>query len=352
MAARAIQSPWAETTEDVVGHMRKRGTWKGFLAEACSQFKKAWPLLLSFVASCLLTVLYCVRPDAFAAVTFIPAWGWLVLLAPVLPFLRRKYCFPALLCGLAWLVFTLVHVEEPRTVLRGLLSPVQSTKPPGAIRLVSVNCSGSPAALQEAAAWGPDIVFVQESPPRKDVESFARELFGPHGAYVWDIDTSIVMKGNLQSIGAQEGLPFFSLAVSTSPDVGEVVLASVHLWPGIPEIELWDPRCWRSQTRLRLSQLRQMRRLVSQMDAAKPLMVAGDFNAPQGDKIFSLLPATLYDSFLAQGRGIGNTVTNNMPLVRIDQIWVSREFETLQSFAVKSSASDHRMVISDVRMTR
>jgi vancomycin resistance protein VanJ len=337
----------------LLGAKERMGTDKALFVEACTQFKKAWPLLVSMATACFLTLLYCARPDAFAAITSIPAWGWLVLFVPVLPFLRRKYRFPALLCSLAWLFFALVHVEEPKAMLRGLLSPIESTRPPGALRLVTLNCGGGkPTALQEAADWSPDIVFLQESPPRKEVERFARELFGEEGACVWDIDTSIVLRGNLQSLRPQGMPPFFSLAVSLSPDIGEVILISLRLWPGIPEVELWDPQCWRSQTKLRLAQLQQMRQLVALLDTTKPLIVAGDFNAPQGDKIFSLLPDTLYDSFRAQGRGIGNTIVNDMPLVRIDQIWVSREFDTLQSFAVKSGVSDHRMVITDVKIKR
>ena len=89
---------------------------------------------------------------------------------------------------------------------------------------------------------------------------------------------------------------------------------------------------------------------MAEQNDSGPLIVAGDFNAPQGDKIFSLLPNTLYDTFRAQGRGIGNTIINDMPMLRIDQIWVSRDFETVQSFTVRSKVSDHRIVVSDVRM--
>jgi hypothetical protein len=326
---------------------------KQHFPEIRSQFKKAWPLILLIGAACFLTLIYCLRPDAFAVVTFFPAWGWLLLIVPMLPFLRRKYCFPALLCGLVWLVFVLLHIEEPKTLLRGLLSPVKSTKSPGALRLISVNCaSGNPNVLHEIRTWNPDIIFLQESPPRKEIENLARDLFGAHGTFVYDIDSSIVVKGNLQSLHPQEGMSFFSLGVFALPDVGEVILVSLRLFPGIAAIELWDHHCWRNQTRLRRAQLQQMEQLVAMLDTTKPIIVAGDFNAPPGDKIFNLLPDTLYDSFRAQGRGIGNTIANDMPLLRIDQIWVSHEFTTLQSFAVKNGVSDHRMVISDVRMKR
>jgi endonuclease/exonuclease/phosphatase (EEP) superfamily protein YafD len=322
-------------------------------SEARSQFRRGWPLSVSAVAACVLTLIYCARPDPFAAITTLPAWCWLVLLVPALRFLRYRYRFPAFLCAAAWLVFALMHIEEPKSVLRGLLSPIEPTKPSNAIRLVSFNCAGGKlAALQEIAAWDPDIVFLQESPPHKEVERFAHELFGEQGACVWDVDTSIVLKGNLQPIRPEEIAPFFSLVSATLPDNSKVMLVSLRLLPGTPEVELWDPQCWKSQTRQRLAQLQQIKQLVASLATAEPLIVAGDFNAAQGDKVFSLLPTRLYDSFHAQGRGIGNTIVNDMPLLRIDQIWVSREFETLQSFAVKSRVSDHRMVVTDVSVRR
>lgn len=325
------------------------GTDNVFLTEVCTQFKKAWPLWISMAIAWLLTLAYSRRPDALAAVTAIPAWGWLVLFVPVIPFFRRKYRFPATLCGLLWLVFVLACVEEPRPLLRGLLSPAEPIKPQNAIRVITFNCSGQPAALKEASSWNPDIVLLQESPPREIVEHFARTLFGENGVCVWDIDTSIVAKGNLRSLSPEAVPPFFSLAVLRSPDIGDIQLVSLRLWTGIPCIELWNPQCWRRQRDLRLAQLKQMRQVVALLDSTQPLIIGGDFNAPQGDKVYSLLPDTLHDSFDAEGRGMGNTIMNDMPLMRIDQIWVSDGFETLQSFAVQSDVSDHRMVVSDVR---
>ncbi|MFA7160022.1 MAG: endonuclease/exonuclease/phosphatase family protein, partial [Kiritimatiellia bacterium] len=267
------------------------------------QFRKAWPLTLLTGAACFLTLIYCLRPNAFAIVTFLPAWGWLLLLVPMIPFLRWKYRFPALLCVLAWLVFALLYIEEPKTLLRGLLSPVKLTKSPDALRLISVNCAaGTPGVLQEIKSWKPDIVFLQESPPRKDVESLARDLFGAQGAFLYDIDSSIVVRGNLESLHPQQGTSFFSLGTSTLPGIGEVILVSLRLYPGIASFELWDPDCWKRQADQHLAQLQQMEQLAARLDTTKPIIVAGDFNAPPGDKIFKLLPYKLYDSFRAQGR--------------------------------------------------
>jgi endonuclease/exonuclease/phosphatase (EEP) superfamily protein YafD len=310
-------------------------------------------LLLWAGIAVTLTFVYSIRPDAFSAMTFVPTWAWLVLVLPIIPFLRRKYRWPALVCGIAWIIFVGAHVEELRSVLRGALFPVERQKQANVVRLVSFNCGcGREAALTEIANWAPDIVFLQEAPSRQDVESFTVKLFGSEGACVWDIDTSIMAKGKIKDLRSKTGTPFYSLALLTSQGVGEVVLASVRLWSGNPDINLWNPKCWENHMEIRKQQLKQINSFIHNLDASKPLIVAGDFNVPQGDKVFALLPDNLYDSFSVQGRGIGNTVMNDMPLMRFDQIWVSRDFKIIQSFAVKSSVSDHRMVISDVQISK
>lgn len=91
-----------------------------------------------------------------------------------------------------------------------------------------------------------------------------------------------------------------------------------------------------------------MSMIISTESLSESLIIAGDFNAPQGDRIFSHISGYLYDTFKEQGRGVGNTILNDIPVLRIDQIWVSRNFRTLQSFTVKSDISDHRMVVSDI----
>ena len=83
----------------------KRETGKSYFPELRAQFQKAWPLTLLIGAAVGLTLVYGLRPNSCAIVTFLPAWGWRLLLVPMLPFLRWKYRYPALLCGLVWLVF-------------------------------------------------------------------------------------------------------------------------------------------------------------------------------------------------------------------------------------------------------
>jgi endonuclease/exonuclease/phosphatase (EEP) superfamily protein YafD len=79
-----------------------------------------------------------------------------------------------------------------------------------------------------------------------------------------------------------------------------------------------------------------------------PIIVGGDFNAPAGDAIFRTFRGRLSDSFRQGGRGWGNTFSNNHPLFRIDQIWISPEWQAVSVVARKTKHSDHRMVVADL----
>ena len=79
-----------------------------------------------------------------------------------------------------------------------------------------------------------------------------------------------------------------------------------------------------------------------------PVICGGDFNAMQGDPVAATMAPRLRDSFAEAGKGWGNTIVNDMPGLRIDQIWVSAQFKATTLFAHKTVDSDHRMVICDL----
>ena len=309
-------------------------------------------LLVGASLAAFLALAYGLRPDALSALTILPAWAWLGLALPGLLLLRRRHPAHSILFLAAWIAFLGLHAEEIRSVPRGWISPVRERKPPDALRLVSFNCGGGqPAALLELESLDADIVFLQEPPPRRDVEAFLRKTFGAGGDLVYDLDTAILARGTLTNARQGDSRLFYSHAIAHLPAGEEIHLISLRLPTGNVRIDLWNPDCWSIHRRHRRSQIGQMRRIAAEWPDARSLIVAGDFNAPQGDKVFSLLPGALRDAFSVSGKGIGNTILNEIPVLRIDQIWVSRDFVPLQSFARRSQASDHRLVVGDIRRT-
>lgn len=304
--------------------------------------------ILSALTAAGLLILYGTRPPQFVAVTIFPAWSWLVLLLPMLLLIRRRCLAIATVALVLWVAFAAIHVEEPRSVIRGWFSSAQLAAPEGgAIRIVSFNCAGKAEILDELVALAPDLVLLQESPPRAEVEKLARGLFGEKGGVVYGYDASILARGPCRKIHVASFL--YTVGDVTLEAGGTCRVVSLRLASRRPRFDFWTAECWTSQQEKHQEQRRELAAIGKQDLSEGALIVGGDFNAPPGDGVFSLLPPTLYDTFADAGRGLGNTIYNRVPVLRIDQIWVSREWETLQSFVVPSADSDHRIVVSDVK---
>ena len=306
-------------------------------------------LAAEFGLALILGIIYQFRPDPFAALTVLPAWSWLLLALPVAFGWRRANRRWMISAVAAWLLFAAVHVEELSSLARGWFHPIVDDKPVGALRVVTLNCGGGhAAALLETLPLNPDILLLQEPPSRTETDRFCNLLFGADGKIFHDVDTAILVRGNLANVRRSCSPVFFSHALADIPGFGQIELVSLRLATGHVQFNLWNPDCWNTHYRWRIWQLAQMREIATELSARAPLLVAGDFNAPQRDRLFSVLPAGMRDAFAVAGKGIGNTILNDMPVLRIDQIWVSSHFRVVQSFARRTQASDHRLVVADL----
>jgi vancomycin resistance protein VanJ len=90
-------------------------------------------------------------------------------------------------------------------------------------------------------------------------------------------------------------------------------------------------------------------------DSARPLIVAGDLNAPESSPVIrTLLGLGLRDAFSSAGRGHGYTYGHALrpgfSFLRIDHILVSPQLGVADCFAGNANASEHRPVIADLRL--
>jgi len=79
--------------------------------------------------------------------------------------------------------------------------------------------------------------------------------------------------------------------------------------------------------------------------SSRLIIFGGDFNVPANDGCLAPLHDRLTDAFSLGGIGWGHTALNDVPLFRIDQIWVSRNLSVKSVRAYRSKNSDHRMVV-------
>jgi endonuclease/exonuclease/phosphatase (EEP) superfamily protein YafD len=295
---------------------------------------------------------YLLRPDSCAALTVWPAWVWTIigLLATVGAISRTTWKL-ALASAAAWMVYTVLCVEEIQSAAR-----LCRSQPLAGLRIVSLNCAGNPRAAEEVLPERPDIVLLQESPTRRQVDDLARRLGDAGTAVAWGPDASILSRGQIvTAVVPHDSQVHTALARVQLTSSIEVAVVSVRLPPAPVRMDLWNPDCWRDHTADRRQRREWLRTIVRELESFPtnlPLIVGGDFNAPGGDAIFDLFRPHLSDAFRAAGRGWGATLVNDMPMVRIDQVWVSYQLRPQAAVVRKTSGSDHRMLICDLQFRR
>lgn len=310
---------------------------------------------LSLAVFVVLALAYGFRPDALAALTIWPPWAWAPLGALPLLLVVRRLPRPTL-CGLLtlWVVFVLAATDELGPALRPGPWPApdwaQARKSGDGVRVITLNCAGGRlAAAREPAAYEPDIVLLQECPPKAECEKLAREWWGDGASVAWSPDNAILARW--RQLQEPKTGPGYVYAVIHTP-LSSSAIISTRLQPPELQLELWRPAVWASQTRLRRERREQLRGVVdalAEVPTATAVIVGGDFNAPAGDAIFRLLQPRLHDVWPRYGLGWGDTVLNDTPIARFDQIWVSDGWQVLAAVVRRTEHSDHRMVIADLR---
>lgn len=297
-------------------------------------------LLWTFISYCYLR-----RPDECAAITLWPAWIWILpgALLTALGYSTNKRLGLALL--LTWLLTMGTFSEEPKSLLRSIqrLDPqFQTARREGnGLRVITLNCAGgSLQAAFEVSAHNPDVVLLQESPvKKKDVEALGRRLFGNNAGVLCGLDTSVLANGKITQLQLDHKQSSFFTAARVHLTTGaEIYVISARLMPPVARFDLWSPECWKGQKENRLFHKEQIRLIaaqIRQIPGDAPILLGGDMNAPAGDGALSLLHPRMHDTFREGGRGWGNTVLNDIPISRIDQIWASRHFNAVSVIARK-----------------
>ncbi|MDP8924522.1 MAG: endonuclease/exonuclease/phosphatase family protein, partial [Chloroflexota bacterium] len=107
--------------------------------------------------------------------------------------------------------------------------------------------------------------------------------------------------------------------------------------------------------------LAEVRRLCEMIDSIEgPLLVMGDFNFTERSEDYALVARRLTDAYRVAGRGLGHTfpawltfagrLPTPFPSVRLDHVWHSEHFRTVNARLGPTAGSDHHPVI--VRLAR
>ncbi len=312
------------------------------------------------VASCVfLCVVYALRPTGWDPITIWPFvfWVWpgvIFGLASLSGQAKRR----SLLVAAAWLVAIVAICEEPRALLRTVGHRAgerwRAAQVEGrALRVVSLNCcGGSVAAAREALAQDPDILLLQERPGDHELRALIE------GKSEWrmaaSFDAAVLVRGELKAlpITARENV-FLCLTrvrpVRLDPPQ-ELVVASLHLSLPATRADIWRPSTWREAEDTRQVRANQMQVVATYAAEARGELTifGGDFNTPGGDGLFRPLRAHLRDAFPEAGLGWPNTMVNDAPVSRIDQVWMSPHLQATTLRVLPTENSDHRMVVCEL----
>ena len=122
------------------------------------------------------------------------------------------------------------------------------------------------------------------------------------------------------------------------------------------EIRLFDPAFWRPYVRMARDSFRarawQVEQLRTRIDQEKhPVLISGDFNSTPNSWAYHQLSAGFQDVFQKAGSGWGATYPFKWPLIRIDFILCSAEWQAVMAQVPRShpELSDHLPVVAHVR---
>lgn len=83
-----------------------------------------------------------------------------------------------------------------------------------------------------------------------------------------------------------------------------------------------------------------------------PVILCGDFNDVPNGYAYTKIGTDMKNAFGEKGGWIGNTYDGISPTLRIDNIFVDRQFEVSQYTRIKRSLSDHFPIVADISLIR
>ncbi|MBX3119465.1 MAG: endonuclease/exonuclease/phosphatase family protein [Fimbriimonadaceae bacterium] len=300
-------------------------------------------------------LLYAFKPDILWALAILPVWVWsfVAWLCLLVSLRKRNWRRKAAWAGL-WLIPVLLFSQEWISLGRGLFADDKR----GDLRVISLNCEGgSFDAAKEVLAYKPDVVLFQETPSQPELDLLAKEIFGEEGVAFAGPDCSIVARGKKEAVfipfvGSNRTVANATAALFNLGSGKKLLVVSLRLQPPVFNLNFISPDCWTGlaeNRRSRRQELIELRSTLDDLAVSKDtlVIVGGDFNTPPDASVQNALRPWLEDSFNKAGVGWGNTGVNAYPLVRIDQIWHSKELTPKRVWAAETLNSDHRMVIAD-----
>ncbi|WP_411827081.1 endonuclease/exonuclease/phosphatase family protein [Luteolibacter sp. AS25] len=318
-----------------------------------------WAFVIASLLTHIITVwCYAKQPDSLAAFTVLPFWFWggigLLLSVFAFCFLRAPL---SLIITAVWAITLSVAMDEAKGLSNFTHPKITAERGPtddGAttLRVATINCAlfrfGDPAAALKE--WDPDIVLLQETLPHR-VKQISEMLYGGNGDYRAYLSNGIVTRHEITR-EVRNPLMRNQQATIRLRNGREIEIVNLHLATAAIDMRLWSSESRRAHVANRKIRRRELSVVLQVLEQTSsfpttPTILGGDFNAGATDVVHRQLIRDFEDSFGKVGRGWGDTFHRRFPILRIDHIYATRQFQPISSGVVVSKDTDHRIVVSD-----
>ncbi len=306
----------------------------------------------------------------FAALQYAPFWGWLLpvgavnVLALTQPWRWRLVALAALLVVLGPVMGLVVSKGDEGA---------------GRVRLMTYNVKAFLNIQQTGGlgrlAWevnqhDPDVVVMQDAgeagATRRPLSDAARKLIGDRDFYAYG---QFIVASRLPM---RDCAPAFVSYFNETHTYVHCVITAYGKDIDLYTVHLLSPReglnalrakslagstNWKKSFQARLIQAGTLRDQLLARKTQRPVIMAGDFNAPERSMVVqTLLGAGLRDAYSAAGLGYGYTHGHSLrpgwSINRIDHILVSDDLGVAHCDVGGKEASEHRPVIADLLVHR
>lgn len=282
-----------------------------------------------------------------------PPMLWCVILVPRLAVLAVRRRGRELAASLGLLVlFLAIAMEWPRI---SFTRPADEAPGGRRIRVVSWNVAGrTPFGTMEA--WAPDLCLLQEIGALSP-----KDLRGYWAGWQWvnGIDPGALSRWPVTRLPTRTVGPWTEPQVLRLdlPGGQRMVVVNVRLMlPAfVVAVAAFEKPSFAGLGEAHRQRLRQFAELSALLretltqEGTRTALLCGDFNTPGGSRSLEPLRAVVEDVWPRAGQGWGATMTEWMPVSRIDQCWATPDLRPLAARVVRGP-SDHRALLVDVEL--
>ena len=315
-----------------------------------------WVWVLAAVCAGL-TVLYLCVSDLTVVGECLTVWPsclWALVLAPRALWLWMRGARTQAAVALACIVAFVASTTELRSCFRrSLRGGAASSDTSGGFRfrLMTWNVAGL-APFAEVAPLRPDVFFLQESGRGPSSDG---ALHGMN--WLSALDPAVLSRFPVRVLPTERVGPWTEpqVLLAELPGGRQLILVNVRLvLPAVViAVAAGDWRALRPAHEERIGQFTRLAALVQRTileQGTRSVILGGDFNCPGGMRSLDALRPLLRDAWQDAGAGWGGTMTAELPLARIDQVWLSSDIEVLAGRVEARGSSDHRAVTVDLRI--